>query len=345
MAAKLLQLRRVGDTTWNTVPGNDASLERSHNEMDDTLFGQDFSSSETGLTEWSMSTNALYRGFAGYVAKIKKTGTATSFTAESLSQVGTSQTYRIDDATKDVWDWTVDVTVYDGGTEVDASDIDYIDYVFGQVVFVDSYTPSGSITADGSFLALEEFGKAQSFEITQSADTTDTTDLETAQSNGGFMTARPTLLTAEVSMTAFYNTSNDFNSLFSNRDTFLLEFNPDGSDESRSRGIFKVNEDSLSGDVGGDEEESVSFVLAVPNDVARPYGWEHDSATTLSEAVQIALDAWADKDEIEARYLPDGSVGDEGNVIVTDISLSGGVDSMNTFDLTLQGTGALSEVT
>lgn len=345
MAAKLVQLRRVGDSTWNTVPGNDASLDHSHNELDDTLFGQDFSSSETGLTEWSLSSNAMYRGFAGYVATIKKTGSATSFTGESMTQVGTSQTYRIDDSSKDVWDWTVATTIYDNGTEVADADIDYIDYIFGQVVFDSGYTVTGPVTADGSFLALDAFGKAQSFDITQSADTTDTTDLATAQANGGYMTMRPTLLTADVSMTAFYDVANGFDDLFDNRTVFLLEFNPDGSNESRARGIFKVNEDSLSGDVGGDEEESVSFVLAVPNDVARPYGWEHDSATTLSEAVQIALDAWADKEEIEARYLPDGSVGKMGNVIVTDVSLSGGVDSMNTFDLTLQGTGALSDVT
>jgi len=344
MAAKILRVRNVGDTEWHTLPGNDASFDTNHDELDDTLFGQRFSSSETGLTEWSMSSNALYRGFAGYVATIRKAQDSTAFNGEELSQVGDTQKYRIDDATKSVWDWNVDVVVYEDGVEVDDADIDYIDYIHGQVVFDENFTVTGSITADGAFLTLENFGKAQTFEIGQSADTTDTTDLQTAQDNGGFMTMRPTLLTAEMSMEAFYDVDNDFDDLFLGRDTFVLEINPDGNDESFARGIFKVNEDSLSGDVGGDEDESVSFVLSVPNNVTRPFGWEHSENTTLSQAVRIVLDAWENRNELEAQYLPDGSVGREGNVIVDDVSLSGGVSEMNEFDVSLPGTGPWTKV-
>ena len=342
MAAKTISVRDVGATTWLDLPGNAGELSQEGNELTDTLFGQDFESSETGLINWSVSTDAMYRGFAGYVATIKRSGTSTSFTGETLSQVGTSNTYRIDDASNDFWYCQSSITILDNGATVADADIDHIDYIFGQVVFDSGYTVTGPVTADGNFLPQNDFGRAQTFEITQSGEAFDNTTLSKAQANGGYNEFRPGLLTTGLSLSGFYDTSSDFLSLLSDRERIIIEIVPDGNDKSRCRGIFKVNSDSLSGDVGDDEEESADFVLAVPNNVARPFGWEHETDTTLAESVQTVMDAWENKNNIEIKYQPEGSDGMEGEAVVTDISLSGGVSEMNEFSVDLQGTGTLT---
>jgi len=343
--AKEVQVSADGGSTWYTLPGNTADLNRESSQLTDTIFGESFSSSETGLINWSVSGNALYRGFAGYNSTLKKTGTSTSFTGESMSQVGTSQTYRVDDDARSVWDWTQTVTINDGGSPVADADIDEINYVLGEVTFVSGYSVSGPITADGNYLPLSAFGKANSFSLTQSADTTDTTDFETAQSNGGFMTMRPTLLSSDLELTSFYRAATDFYDILKNRDQFVIEIDPEGNGNSIARGIYKVLTYNQTGDVGGDEENTVNFGLSVPEDTL-PFSWRHLSASNIPQGLKIILDAWEGKNEIDVRYLPDGEgkEGYEGKIIVTDASMSSGIDAMVEASVTLQGTGTLSKI-
>lgn len=343
--AKILQVSDDGGNNWYTLPGNTADLNREASQLTDTIFGETFSSSESGLINWSISGNALYRGFAGYNSVIRKTGTSTSFTGENLSQVGTSQTYRIDDNSKSVWDWTQSVTIKDSGSAVSDSNIDEINYVQGEVTFVPGYTVSGPVTADGNYLPTSPFGKANSFTLTQSADTTDTTDFETAQSNGGFMTMRPTLLTSDLELGSFYRVATDFWDVLKNRDQFVIEVDAEGNGNSVARGIYKVLTYNQSGDVGGDEEETVNFGLNVPDQVL-PFSWKHLSGSNIPTGLKKVLDAWEAKNELLARYLPDGEgkEGYEGNVIVTDTSLSSGIDAMVEASVTLQGTGKLTKI-
>lgn len=337
---------------FNIIPGSTGSVSRDGEQLDDTIFGQDFKSSQPGLINWSISANAFYKGFAGYVATIKKSGTSTSAAGEAMTDIGTPslRTFQITDVTKDVWDRTVTPVFFDvtgsPGAVIPDSEIKSIDFLYGIVVFNQDQT--GPVTCDINFLPLAAYGKANSFSLTQSADTVDTTDLETAQANSGFNTFVATLLTASLELTSFFDISNGFFALLKSRGEVVIEIGPDGSDLSVARGFFKMTSDGLSGDVGGNEEESVTFELAIPGTLTAPaFSWLHDQSTTLSQAILDLLDAWQNKTELICQYLVDGTVGSggtgvEGNVLVTEISLAGGVNVMNEFSVTLQGSGELN---
>lgn len=340
MAAKLLRVSE-DDTTYYTLPGNTASINFEGTDLTDSIFGAEFESTQPGLRSWTVSGNALYKGFAGYRSAIKKTGTTTSFTSEAMNQVDSTQTYEIDDSTKSVWDWTEEVTVYDDGTEVDSDDIEEINYLFGEVTFVDSYTVAGPVTVDGNSLPLETFGRANEFTLSQSADQTETSDFETAQDNGGWATFRPTLLNSDLELGAFYRADNNFFQLLNDEDQFIIDIDPAGDGKSVARGIYRVLSDSQDGDVGGDETSSVNFSLSVPEDV-RPFAWKHTSDTTLAQGLRLLVEKLLAREEIWVEYLPEGAdeQGYRGKAIVVDSSLSSGVSDLIEATVELQGTGA-----
>lgn len=334
------------DVTYYTLPGNTGDINFEGNQLDDTIFGQEFSSSETGLISWTVSGNALYRGFAGYNSIIRRnSATSTSFTGETLAQVDSSKTYRITDSTKSVWNWKEDVTIYDNGVAVDESDIEQINYLFGEVTFVDTYTVTGPITADGEFFSMSTYGRASSFSLTQTAETTDTTSFEDAQANGGFNEYRATLLSADLELTGFYRSTNDNFGELSNRNEFVIELDVAGDGTSIARGIYKVGSASQSGDVGGDEESTLSLTLSVPEDV-KPFGWQHSAASTIPQGLLVIQEGWINREPIYVKYLPEGEgkYGYTGQAIVTDASISSGVENMVEVTVSLQGTGTCYEI-
>ena len=345
MATKELRVSS-DDVTYFVLPGNTGDISFEGNQLDDTIFGQAYSSSETGLINWTVSGNAMYRGFAGYNSIIRRNGTTpTAFTGESMSQVDSSQTYRIDDTTKNVWDWTSTVTISDSGTPIDSSNIEEIDYLFGEVTFVTGYTPSGAVTADGDYFTMSTYGRANNFSLTQNADTTDTTSFEDAQANGGFNEFRATLLSADLELSGFYRSSNDGFGELGDRNEFVIELDVAGDGTSLARGIYKVGSYSQSGDVGGDEESTLSLTLAVPEDV-KPFGWYHSSTAAIPQGLLVVQNGWINRTPIYVEYLPEGqgSYGYTGQTIVTDASISSGVDAMVEASVSLQGTSTCFEL-
>ena len=335
MAAKTIQVSADG-ITYSTLPGNTGDFSAETNQLDDTIFGVDYSSTQPGLINWSVSSNAMYRGFAGYVASVLRNGSSTGTTGEPMTLVS-GTTYRVTDATKRILDKDTAITFKDGGVAINASGIESVDYLFGTVTL--AAAPGGAVTFDGSFFPTASLGCSNSFSLTQTSDTTDTTCFETASVNGGFATFRPTLKTVELELTGFYRASNQFYDLLQSRDELIVELNPDGNDKSVARGYFKPVTNSQTGDVGGDESETVSFRLSTPDGIV-PFKWVHASDSTIPDGVKTLLDAWADGEEVYVRYLPEGdsAEGRQGQAIVTDISLSQSVDGMSEFSVSLQGT-------
>lgn len=339
MASKTIQVSADG-ITYYTIPGDSGDFNAEAADLDDTIFGQDFASSQTGLITWTMGSNARWRGFAGYCAKVRKSGTPTSFVASAMSLVS-GKTYEISNRAQSVWDWTASLTILVSATPVAAADIESIDHLHGRVTFVSSYTPAGPVTATGTYLPLIDFARANSFNLSQTADTTDTTDFATACANGGFATMKPTLLTADLELTGFYRADNDIFALLTARDVFVVEIDAESNGLSVARGIYKPLTDNQTGDVGGDETETLSLGLSVPDGVL-PFSWRHTSNTTLPMGIRILQDAWLAKANVYARYLPegDGEEGREGQAIVTDISMESSVDGLVEFTVSLNGTGA-----
>lgn len=343
--AKRVRLSDDDGSTWYTLPGMSAQLTFDTGDIDDTIFGQDYKSSETGLIGWQISGDALYKGFAGYVADVKKIGSTTSFTDEAMS-VETGLIYAIDAATKTIWNRAVAITVKDNGVAVDASDIEWIDYLFGRIKFVTGYSVAGAITVSGSYFPTTSIGKANAFTLTQTAEAVDNTDFDTAQANSGHKTFQQGLKTVALELEGIYASANGFLTALIARSEVIVEVNPDGASRSVARGFFKYAGQSQQGDVGALEEERVQLRLNVPDLDSNylPFEWRHTNTSTLSTAVKMALTAWQTGDEIDVQYLPDGTTGRSGNCIVTEITLSGGLEDMNKFAVTLQGSGATASV-
>lgn len=344
--AKRIRLSDDDGSTYSTLPGNSAELRNEAGEIVDTIFGQNFQSSESGLIGWTVSSNALYKGFAGYVATLKQQGTSTAMTDEAMSQVGSTSTYEIDDAAKNIFDRGTALTVSDDGSAVAASNIKEINYLFGTVTFIDSYTVTGAVTISGNFFPTASMCGANSFTLTQNAEGIDNTDLCKAQTNGGYREFEYGLRQVALELSGIYSAANGNLAKLTSRETYIIELNPDGSNDSVARGYFRMGSQGQSGNVGALEEEGISFVLNVPDDetVATPFAWSHTSTSTINAAIKMAIDAWEAGTFLKVQYLPDGSTGIEGDTVITEISLSGGLEAMNEFSVNLQGTGATSTV-
>lgn len=343
--AKRVRISVDGGTTYRTLPGSTAELSSEAGDINDTIFGQDFASTQTGLIGWTIQSNGLYKGFAGYVAKIYKSGTPTALNDEPMSLVS-GKTYQVTDTAKRCFDRNTAITFEDNGSPVSANDIAEIDWLFGRVTFATGYTVTGPVTVTGNYLPLTQVARANAFTLTQTANPIDDTDFETAQGNQGHRTFIYGLKTVSLDLTGIYASSNAYRALLASRSELVIEINPDGNAKSRARGFFKPMSTGQSGEVGDQEAETVTFNLSVPDqeNVPTPFKWLHASDTTLSQAIRDALNAWEDNQIIDVQYLPDGTNGVEGSAVITDLSLAGGLEVMNEYTVNLQGVGELTAV-
>jgi len=335
---------RVGQTSagpFYTLPGNSAELRNEAGELTDTIFGQEFESTESGLIGYTINSNALYKGFAGYVVNLMKGGVPATLTDAAMSQVGATKTYVVTDTSKSRLDPATPIVVKDNAVDKTA-EVESIDFLFGKVTFKSSYTVTGPVTISGKSIPVTAIAGAKSFTLTQTAAAIDNTDIPTAKGNGGFRTFEYGLKTVSLEMSGIYKASNGFVTALKSREPIFVEINPDGSNLSVCRGIFKYTSQGQSGDVGALEEETVALRLNVlDNDLwARPFGWEHSALTTLNQGIRIALNSWENNQLIYMHYLPDGSTGFGGDAVVTDLSLAGGLEVMNEFTFNVQGSGA-----
>src|SRR5262245_32474462 len=149
-------------TTWFILPGSTGALNRGAGSIVDTVFGQEYESHESGLITWTVNGQAIQKGQAGYKAMLWKQGTSTVMTAEAMHQVGTTKTYATTAKAHSMWDRSAPVTIKVGGTPVPAADIASLDFLFGQVTFISTYTPSGAVTADGKYFPKTMLCGAQS---------------------------------------------------------------------------------------------------------------------------------------------------------------------------------------
>lgn len=336
--AKRIRVSDDSGSTWYTLPGNTGESSDEANELDDTVFGQDFSSSQTGLIGRTINANGLYKGFAGYVATIMKQGTPTSMTDEAMSLVS-GKTYRVTNAAKRMFDRTASFTFkHNSGTSISASNIESIDYLYGRVTFISSFTPTGSVTVSGSYLPLAAVGKSTDYTLTQQANANDSTDMPTAQANNGTRIFEYGLKTVSLELNGIYDSANDFKALLAARTELIIEINPDGNDKAVARGFFKPLSTSQSGDVGDLETETISFSLSVPDDsmLETPFKWSIASDATLNAGIQKCITAWQDKSLILVSYLYDGTNGYSADAVITDLSLSGGLEAMNEFTINFQ---------
>ncbi len=86
MGAKSILLS-ADDITYYLLPGSSGELAKQAGSLDDTIFGQSFKSAQPGVIGWSITTDAVFKGYPGYVCSIKKPGTAVVMTTEACTLV------------------------------------------------------------------------------------------------------------------------------------------------------------------------------------------------------------------------------------------------------------------
>jgi hypothetical protein len=343
--AKKIKISDDSGLTWYTFPGSSGELQNEAGSIDDTVFGQSFKSMQPGLIQASLQANGYYKGFAGYVATLKISGTPTTMTGEACSLVS-GKTYKITAATKNIIDPNSPVTVLDNAVAVSPSNIDNIDYLWGQVTFVSSYTPAGPITITGKYLPSTTIARANGFTLTMTQDAIDDTDFDNAQASNGHRAYIGGLRTVSLALNGIFSGSNNWRTLLEGRSLVVIELCPDGGGLSVARGFYKTTQVTQSGNVGAQEAATATFPLFVP-DLAllkTPFSWMHDPATTLNTAIQKALNAFSLQETYDYQYLYDGTNGVTGAAVITDVSLAGGLEVMNEFTIKAAFTGALTAV-
>ncbi len=353
--AKVIKISADGGSTYFDLPGSEGSFNNEAEQIDDTILGQTYQSNEVGLVGWGISSNGIFKGFAGYVAEIKTQGTPTTMTAEAMTLVS-GKTYQIDDVARRVWDRTSGTfDILDNAVTVAAADILNVDYLFGRVTFVASYTPTTPITVTGDYMPLAAAGKANTYNLTMTAESIDESDFTTVQGNSGTRIFKPGLRTVALELGGIFDATESFKTDLTDRNELIVDIDPAGDGSTLARGFFKIATASQAGAVGALEEETVNFVLTVPVEetnpsVEFPFSWEFIN-TTLPQAIQHAINSWLQElNTYDMQYLPLGAIGQtpldgiEGDVVFTDISLSGGLSNMNVFTIEAQGTGVYTVV-
>lgn len=342
--AKRIRVSDDDGSNWYTLPGSSGELTSEAGELDDTIFGQDFSSTFPGINGWTINANAKYKGYAGYQVKILKSGSSTLMTTEAMSLVS-GKTYQVTSSAKRMFDRTnATFNVFDNAVNKNA-EIESIDYLYGRVTFKSSYTVTGPVTITTNYLPQAVVGCANEYTLTQNANSVDNTCIDTAQANGGYRTFEYGLKTVSLELNGIYKAANGFQALLDARAELIIEVNPDGNSKAVARGFFRAVNTGQSGDVGDLEQESITFNLSVPDQesVLLPFKWLIASDATLNTSVQKAIAAWEDAELIKVAYLPDGVDGVMGDAVITDLTLTGGLEAMNEFTVNFQGSDALEE--
>lgn len=111
------------------------------------------------------------------------------------------------------------------------------------------------------------------------------------------------------------------------------------------RGVFRVASTGLSGDVGANEEFTASFVLSTPEGIT-PFSWYFGSTTQMTAGMQAIINAWVGRQDLFFDYFPFGftSRGYEGQMVVTDASISVDSGSIAEMSVSGQGNGVLVEI-
>lgn len=352
MAAKKIQISNDAESTWDDLPGSEGNFTVNGEPIEDTILGQNWNSALTGLVEWSVTSNGIFKGFAGYLAELKKPGTPTAAAGEACAQES-GQIYAITDQTKAIWDRSVAVVVLDNAVDRTAN-VESIDYLFGRVTFEDGFSVVEPVTVDVTYLPLVAIGKGTTYTLNMTANAIDDTDFTTAQANSGSKTFSPGLRSVAFQLQGIFDATENAKTDLTDRSELIIEIDPAGDGSSIARGFFRIVGTSQGGAVGALEDETIDFMLNVPFEegpaVEIPFGWKH-VATTLSEALQSAIASFmTELNTYDVQYLPTGVEGEsplngiKGNMMITDLSLSGGLNNMNEFTVTMQGTGAFTEV-
>ena len=316
--------------TWRTLPGSTGEMQNNVNTLDDTVYGQPFQSQFPGIIDWQITTDAIWKGFAGYVATIFKVDAEDNDgLVKALDQYG------------------------DGLIELCGAN----SFTLTQNANSLDFTDMCQATKNSGRRLYKPGLRTVSLELSgfYNKGRNNITNLEQRQ-----------LLVVELRPKTQDNTNERDPGYPIARGFFRL------TGQSQSGDVGALEEETLTFELNVPD----NFTDATLTADRTPFQWfipdadgsltkfsaSEVGAANLNPAIAIALEAWQEDhggdiqlnddasdiestDHIFVRYLPDGIVtGAEsfvGKAFVSDFSLSGGIESMNVFSLTLMGSGTL----
>lgn len=189
---------------------------------------------------------------AGFKCKVKKGGTATSFSSEATTQgaAGSTTTYQVTDYTKQIFDRTltantsgaaglcVTVSSSVAGQVVQTSTkVTSWNYNFGKVVLAAATT--GTVKISGKYIPTTGVTAARAVGIETRLGMLDATVLTTSSTtNCGVVRRVGSLLDASVTLTELFGGTTKFIDGWNDRDEVMIEIVPGGSSGYRARGWF-----------------------------------------------------------------------------------------------------------
>ena len=212
-------------------------------------------------------------GQAAYKSTIKKTGTTTSFTAEAFTVVSGSSNkkFKINTASKNIWDRDATFTFKEDAVAIASSDIDSIDYLFGVVTFKTAKT--GAITADGKYLPTASVVGVNTYSLECAGEILDNTDFATAQGNSGHRTKIMGMQDATFTANRWNDLTKDYSAILAAGNAVVIEIDHGGAGTDVFRGYFILESDNFEGDLSSLEGESFTFQCDSNDDGTAAFGW------------------------------------------------------------------------
>lgn len=217
---------------------------------------------------------------AGYLTKVRISGTPTVSTGSSLSTAGgtsTAPVWSIDSTVREIFDRSQAPAFFAGGSTISSTAIRDINYLFGKVTFNSTTViGNGVATIDVTYMPMTSVAGANSYSLTQTQDVLDDTDFTST----GFRSKHMGL--ADVNLTISRWDTNDIEFMHrllgsSTGSTLtskplVAEVNPGGSTFT-ARGWFILGSESRGGDVAS--LEASDLTMEIDGNPASAFRW-HD---------------------------------------------------------------------
>ena len=367
---------------WDRLPGRQGELNQESTSIDDTIFGEPYSSMFPGLITGTMTANAILKGIPGYNVVLRK-----AINPEGDAPTATFKLVRITDTTANpaptefVYRFIPDnqheasfmafdvdhvitpsqLAPTSGADTIDNdSKIVSVDYLFTEITL--NFDAGDAINYTGPVLTFQRIGRGQTYTLTQSLNPIDETDFDTAQENDGRRRFVAGLKRVSLEVGGFFRPENNFLNELQERDKVLISISPDGQGDAVARIYAHLMRDGQRGDVGALEEESIMYELNVLEEIDNPMDWRFNFSgkngnydpreSIVSRSNQRLLNAWLCGTHLGARYLPNGRDSNGANgiieygyttaAIVSDATLSSGLDNVPEFRASLQLDGHLA---
>ena len=321
-----------------TLPAASASLNIEGQEVEDSNFltSGGYVTRLIGLQKWGLDASGKVSGSAGYLTTIKQAGTPTSMTGEACSLV-TGKIYQVTDATKRVLDEATALVVKDGVTDISATQVDSVDYLFGIVTLKAAYTVVGSITVGGKYIPLAAIAQYKDYGLSLKGAVLDATDFTDAQANSGTRVHKINLIDVSLSVGRFDDLAHTFETLLSGRTAVMIEVGIANA-TILCRGWYYLSKAGKAGDITALESESLDFVLAGRSNT----NFSYSASVAVNAGLTALLTAFFARTSVVMHYLPGGTTGVSGTAYVAGMDFKGSLEGVDEFTVSLVSGGALA---